>query len=68
MELFGSTYTGFALKDSDINMNLRFRDHTINSSVSDFITIYPLWPHVGLRFASVNIKLPSGNRSQLMIH
>ena len=31
VELFGSTYTGFALKDSDINMNLRFRDHPINS-------------------------------------
>ena len=45
MELFGSTYTGFALKDSDINMNLRFRDHTINSSVSDFITIYPFYSY-----------------------
>ena len=34
MELFGSTYTGFALKSSDINMNLRFSDHTADSSVS----------------------------------
>ena len=35
VELFGSTRTGFALKDSDINMNLRFSDCSINSSVSD---------------------------------
>ena len=36
VELFGSTYTGFALKDSDINMNLRFSN---NNSVSAF-TMY----------------------------
>lgn len=35
MELFGSTYTGLALKDSDINMNLKLSNHTINSSVSN---------------------------------
>ena len=34
MELFGSTYTGFALKDSDINMNLRFRDRSVSDPVS----------------------------------
>ena len=36
VELFGSTYTGFALKDSDINMNLRFKDCN-NSYVRDII-------------------------------
>ena len=35
VELYGSTYTGFALKDSDINMNLRFNDNT--SSVSNVV-------------------------------
>ena len=34
MEPFGSTYTRFALKSSDINMNLMFRDHTITDPVS----------------------------------
>ena len=35
VELFGSTYTGFALKSSDVNMNLKFSDHTVDSSVSN---------------------------------
>ena len=34
VELFGSTHTGFALKGSDINMNLVFRDCTISDPVS----------------------------------
>ena len=43
MELFGSTHTGFALKDSDINMNLKFSNYPIvNNSVSVFMLIKTL--------------------------
>ena len=34
VELFGSTHTGFALKTSDINMNLVFSDRTVSDPVS----------------------------------
>ena len=34
MEPFGSTYTRCALKSSDINMNLTFKDRTITDPVS----------------------------------
>jgi len=35
VELFGSTYSRFALKDSDINMNLIFKDSSIKRVVRD---------------------------------
>ena len=43
VEVFGSTYTGFALKDSDINMNLKFNDFTDDDnsvSMSLYVCLY----------------------------
>ena len=39
MQPFGSTYTKFALKSSDINMNLVFGDRTVTDPVSECIIL-----------------------------